>query len=54
MHLTGHRTREVFKRYAIVDEGMLSEAGEKLAAMAATVQSSKDRAAGGKVIALRG
>jgi integrase len=54
MHLTGHRTRVVFKRYAIVDEGMLSEAGEKLAAMAATVQSSKDRAAGGKVIALRG
>src|SRR5262249_40277626 len=32
MAMTGHRTREVFKRYAIVDEGMLSEAGAKLAA----------------------
>jgi integrase len=30
MKLTGHRTRSVFQRYAIVEEGMLREAGEKL------------------------
>jgi integrase len=32
MKLTGHRTRSVFQRYAIVEEGMLREAGEKLTA----------------------
>jgi integrase len=32
MRLTGHRTRSVFQRYAIVEEGMLREAGEKLTA----------------------
>jgi integrase len=32
MKLTGHLTPSVFKRYAIVDEGMLQEAGQKLAA----------------------
>jgi hypothetical protein len=32
MKLTGHRTRSVFQRYAIVEEGMLREAGERLAA----------------------
>jgi integrase len=31
MRLTGHRTRSVFQRYAIVEEGMLKEAGERLA-----------------------
>jgi integrase len=32
MRLTGHRTRSVFQRYAIVEEGMLREAGERLSA----------------------
>jgi integrase len=32
MKLTGHLTPEVFRRYAIVDETMLREAGQKLAA----------------------
>jgi integrase len=31
MRLTGHRTRSVFTRYCIVEEGMLQEAGERLA-----------------------
>jgi integrase len=30
MKLTGHRTRRVFQRYAIVEEGMLQEAGARL------------------------
>jgi integrase len=34
MKMTGHLTNAVFKRYAIVDEGMLREAGDKLAASA--------------------
>ncbi len=34
MKMTGHRTRSVFQRYAIVEEGMLREAGEKLVAAA--------------------
>jgi integrase len=33
MRLTGHRTRSVFARYAIVEEGMLKEAGERLAGL---------------------
>lgn len=36
MKLTGHLTPSVFKRYAIVDETMLREAGEKLTARFAT------------------
>lgn len=51
MAMTGHRTREVFKRYAIVDEGMLREAGAKLAA-AAALQGGKVGAGIGKVVAL--
>jgi integrase len=34
MKLTGHRTRAVFQRYAIVEEGMLKEAAERLTAHA--------------------
>jgi len=35
MRMTGHRTEAVYRRYAIVDELMLREAGEKIAAAAA-------------------
>lgn len=52
MAMTGHLTRSVFKRYAIVDEGMLREAGAKLAA--ASALQGKDTARSGKVRALRG
>lgn len=33
MQLTGHKTRSIFARYAIVDEGMLQDAGDRLAAL---------------------
>jgi hypothetical protein len=46
MKLTGHLTRNIFERYAIVEEGMLQEAGARLAA------SSKDTAESGKVVSL--
>jgi hypothetical protein len=52
MAMTGHRTQEVFKRYAIVDEGMPKEAGAKLAA-APTLKSGKGEPENGKVVALR-
>lgn len=47
MKMTGHRTRAVFTRYAIVEEGMLQEAGERLA------RESKVRPERGKVTELR-
>ena len=50
MKLTGHRTRHVFQRYAIVEEGMLQEAGEKLVAAAAM----QPKASRGRVAELRG
>ena len=31
MAITGHRTATVYQRYAIVDEGMMREAADKLA-----------------------
>jgi transcriptional regulator with XRE-family HTH domain len=37
MKLTGHRTRHIFQRYAI-EEGMLREAGKRLAASAAAAR----------------
>ncbi len=49
MKLTGHRTRSVFQRYAIVEEGMLQEAGERLAAAALARDSSKVGRGSGKV-----
>jgi hypothetical protein len=47
MKLTGHLTNAVLKRYAIVDEAMLHEAGERLAA------SSKVGRETGKVVRLQ-
>lgn len=38
MKLTWHRTRAVFQRYAIVEEDMPREAGERLAASAAAAR----------------
>jgi integrase len=52
MKLTGHRTRSVFQRYAIVEEGMLREAGERLAAGCLARESGKDRPGSGKVVAI--
>jgi len=52
MEMTGHRTRSIFKRYAIVDERMLREAGAQLDA-AAILQGGKVAAASGKVTALK-
>jgi len=48
MKLTGHRTRSVFQRYPIVEEGMLQEAGARL------TQGSKSRVtrSRGKVVNL--
>jgi integrase len=52
MELTGHKTRAVFKRYTIVDEGMLREAGAKLAA-ASILQGGEIAASIGKVTAMK-
>jgi hypothetical protein len=52
MKLTGHRTRAVFQRYAIVEEGMLQEAGARLAAAGlAQRESGKDTRRSGEVAA---
>ena len=33
MKITGHKTETVYRRYAIVDEGMIREATQTLAAL---------------------
>ncbi len=48
MKMTGHKTETVYRRYAIVDEGMLQEAAQKLAALHAG-----ERQKGSKVVALQ-
>ena len=53
MKLMGHQTALVFRRYAIVDERMLQEAGAKLVAAATARQSGKVSRGSGKVAALR-
>jgi integrase len=47
MKMVGHRTEAIYRRYAIADEGMLREAGAKLAAL-----HEADREAPATVIAL--
>ena len=38
MKMTGHKTETVYRRYAIVDEGMMREAAEKLSRLHAAAQ----------------
>jgi hypothetical protein len=52
MEMTGHKTCAVFKRYTIVDEGMLREAGANLSA-AAIFQRETIGVASGKVAAIK-
>jgi hypothetical protein len=33
MKMVGHKTEAIYRRYAIADESMLRDAGEKLAAL---------------------
>ncbi len=44
MKLTGHRTEAVYRRYAIVDSGMLQEAASKLADFHASEEKCKSHA----------
>ena len=39
MKMTGHKTESVYRRYAIVDEAMLREGAEKLAAFHSSKQN---------------
>jgi integrase len=41
MKLTGHLTETIYRRYAIVDEGMMREAAEKLSALHSSDRSSE-------------
>jgi hypothetical protein len=43
MRVTGHKTETVYRRYAIVDEDMMREAAEKLAALHQAEGNSKGR-----------
>jgi hypothetical protein len=40
MKLVGHRTESIYRRYAIVDEALLQEQGQKLDALRAFQQAS--------------
>ena len=56
MALLGHATNAIFKRYAIVDEGMRREAGDKLAAYHQQADAARLRQVGprsGQVVALK-
>lgn len=44
MKMVGHKTEAIYRRYAIVDEAMLREGGEKLAAY--TAGQGRDSALG--------
>jgi hypothetical protein len=48
MKMAGHKTESIYRRYAIVDEAMLREGAEKLAAFHAV-----NRATQGTVVALK-
>jgi integrase len=41
MRMTGHKTESIYRRYAIVDETMLRESAEKLAAFHATARNNR-------------
>jgi integrase len=41
MRMTGHKTESIYRRYAIVDETMLRESAEKLAAYHATARNNR-------------
>ena len=43
MKLTGQDTRSIFDRYAILDESMLNEARERLAALNQAPQTERQR-----------
>jgi hypothetical protein len=45
MKMVGHKTRSIYQRYAIADEGMLRDAAEKLAQLHATDQKAKPKKA---------
>jgi len=41
MRMTGHETESIYRRYAIVDETMLREGADKLAAYHSAAKSSR-------------
>ena len=43
MKMVGHKTEAIYRRYAIADEAMLKEAGEKLSAFHSVEQGRSAR-----------